>query len=116
MNIPLRAVVGSCPMCIERGKPAVIYRRSHKSVTMRCNKCGLQWTMTLARIHKAASKQATFPHDDLSEQLRDAVKAGYQVVAADTEYAACVAAARGRGARSRMEQLERRKVIRLGSQ
>jgi hypothetical protein len=32
----------------------VIYRRSDKSVTMRCEKCGLQWTMTWAKIHQAA--------------------------------------------------------------
>jgi len=37
------------------GDRVVIYRRSPKSITMRCNKCGLHWTMTRAKIHKAAT-------------------------------------------------------------
>ena len=42
----------------------VIYRRSHKSVTMRCQACGLQWTMTWAKINKAAMHHAATPHAD----------------------------------------------------
>ena len=36
-------------------EPAVIYRRSNHSVTFRCQACHLQWTITLASLHRAAS-------------------------------------------------------------
>jgi hypothetical protein len=69
----LRRMIGKCPLCSSVNKDleeelgesqrdedglgplrAVIYRRSAISVTMRCDKCGLQWTLTLQKIHDAA--------------------------------------------------------------
>jgi len=51
----------SCPVCtsleprLQSGfGHTVIYRRSHRSITFRCNKCGAKWTMTLANLHKVA--------------------------------------------------------------
>jgi hypothetical protein len=56
----LRAVFGTCPVCTAAGErnpePAIVYRRSKKSVTMKCTNYGLQWAMTWAMIHKAVSK------------------------------------------------------------
>jgi hypothetical protein len=57
-----RLTVGACPSCAvfdpgwEYGR-TVIYRRSNRSVTMRCEVCGLQWTMTFAKIHQAVNRQ-----------------------------------------------------------
>jgi hypothetical protein len=34
-----------------------VYRRSSRSVTMRCEDCGLQWTMTWVKIHQAMERQ-----------------------------------------------------------
>jgi hypothetical protein len=57
---------GMCPVCSVHvtADPfslplfeAVIYRRSHRSITFRHNKCGAQWTMTLANLHKVALAQ-----------------------------------------------------------
>jgi hypothetical protein len=55
----------------------VIYRRSHKSITMRCEQCGLQWTMTWAKIHQAANaprKGIECPRRGEMASLADATK------------------------------------------
>ena len=62
----LRMVGGTCPACAFISKTpnklgpafeAVIYRLSHRSITFRHDECGAQWTMTLANLHKVASKR-----------------------------------------------------------
>jgi hypothetical protein len=64
----LHSVVSACPHCatfapgIELGR-TVIYRMSNRSVTMRCEVCSLQWTMTLHRISEMA-KRVVGEHDD----------------------------------------------------
>ena len=35
-------------------RPATIYRSSNHSVTFRCQKCSLQWTVTFANLHRVA--------------------------------------------------------------
>jgi hypothetical protein len=45
--------VGICPMC--KYQEAVIYRSSSSSLTMRCKRCGLQWTCTFTKIEQAAT-------------------------------------------------------------
>jgi uncharacterized Zn finger protein len=54
----LHAFVGKCPLCNTIGPPfehmGGVLRRSNRSVTMRCSRCGLQWTMTWLKIHQAA--------------------------------------------------------------
>ena len=48
----------------------MIYRRSNHSVTFRCKACYLQWTITCASLHRAAStfaaafREAGVPADD----------------------------------------------------
>ena len=48
----------------------MIYRRSNHSVTFRCQACYLQWTITWASLHRAAStfaaafREAGVPADD----------------------------------------------------
>jgi len=58
MSFQIRMLVGTCPLCSAAGRHllalGVIYRRNHRSVTMRCERCHLQWTMTWAKIHQAA--------------------------------------------------------------
>jgi hypothetical protein len=56
----IRDAVGRCPLCSQYndsfGAPcqsSAIYRRSGRSVTMRCDSCGLQWTVTWAQLNKA---------------------------------------------------------------
>ena len=63
----LRQVIGTCPACAvtRRGTlgatvdealghtTGVVYRRSRKSVTMRCQFCGLQWTTTWVNVSQA---------------------------------------------------------------
>jgi len=65
-SIAFRFVAGTCPVCSAHvtADPfslpfleAVIYRRSHRSITFRHDKCGAQWTMTLANLHKVALTQ-----------------------------------------------------------
>jgi hypothetical protein len=57
-----RLAIGACPACsvytasFFAGR-SVIYRRSNRSVTMRCETCGLQWTMTYVQINKAMRRQ-----------------------------------------------------------
>ena len=54
----LRAAAGMCPSCIFLhdlpDRPAMIYRSSNHSVTFRCQRCSLQWTVTLATLHRVA--------------------------------------------------------------
>ena len=47
---------GTCPACREGG--ARVHRRNARSVTMRCRKCRLQWTMTAQRVAEAMQRQA----------------------------------------------------------
>jgi hypothetical protein len=56
----LRQALGICPNCITRsiygvnaGPSGVVYRRSRTSLTMRCDFCGLQWTMTWLKVLQA---------------------------------------------------------------
>jgi hypothetical protein len=49
------ACPGGCP-CFFPGANTVVYRSSHRSVTMRCKTCGIQWTMTWAQLHEAAKR------------------------------------------------------------
>ena len=108
----LRKTAGSCPVCIRHfGKvmyePAVIYRRSDHSVTFRCQTCHLQWMMTLASLHRAASTCAA--------GLREAGKPDdprvrrYDFIAQGTKFAAENAAAR----KSTITRQKKRRVIRL---
>jgi hypothetical protein len=64
--LAFRFVAGACPVCTGNVSSlvdllqcyhAVIYRLSHRSITFRHNKCGAQWTMTLANLHKVALAQ-----------------------------------------------------------
>jgi len=57
------AGASSCPVCTSNYPPlesgfghTVIYRRSDRSITFRCKKCGAQWTMTFANLHKVLSR------------------------------------------------------------
>jgi len=78
----IKMAVGSCPACATyaAGFPndrTVIYRRSRRSITMRCEQCGLQWTMTWVKVHQATSRLASAVPDDktpatsIYEQVRD---------------------------------------------
>jgi hypothetical protein len=55
----LRSLVGNCPHCARFENKlgvkheSVMYRRSEHSITFRCERCKLQWTITLAKLHKA---------------------------------------------------------------
>jgi len=51
----LRAAIGTCPACERRG--AVVYRRSPTSVTMRCNGCRLQWTVTMHQLRRFLKRE-----------------------------------------------------------
>jgi len=73
----------SCPACTSNHPPlqtgfghTVIYRRSHRSITYRCNKCGALWTMTLANLHKVASAmRSVHPYYAwVAEWTKDAAK------------------------------------------
>jgi hypothetical protein len=63
----LRLTAGACPSCSvfvygpANDRPAVVYRRSHRSVTFRCERCRLQWTITLANLHKVCAAKAITP-------------------------------------------------------
>src|SRR6266545_4950694 len=51
--------VTQCPLCgaaDAQQHDGVIYRRSNRSVTLRCRRCGLQWTMTWLKVHQAAKR------------------------------------------------------------
>ncbi len=61
-------------------KPAVIYRRSRSSFTFKCLRCGLQWSVTFAVIHRAVlTRQGDKIDDDprfeaVCEILKDATR------------------------------------------
>ena len=63
-------------------EPAVIYRRSNHSVTFRCQACHLQWTITLASLHHAAStfaagfREAGVADDDFRVKQCDFIARG----------------------------------------
>ncbi len=62
VRFKLRLFVGNCPHCGKGFAPeSHIYRSSRRSVTMRCTICGLQWTMTLHQIAKAAERWGLTP-------------------------------------------------------
>jgi hypothetical protein len=44
--------IDDCPLCSGRG---VTYRSSPASLTMRCGRCGLQWTCTYVKIEQAVT-------------------------------------------------------------
>ena len=81
--------VGACPACamFEPGMGmeaahTVVYRRSARSITMRCEDCGLQWTMTFSKIHEAMRRK-------LADPATDAISAQfYEDLAAMTKPAA----------------------------
>jgi hypothetical protein len=64
----IRQAVGTCPSCAVVLRESlgaqlgvthgVVYRRSRRSLTMRCSFCGLQWTMTWVKIAQAMRRQA----------------------------------------------------------
>jgi hypothetical protein len=46
-----------------QGPTGRVYRSSWRSVTLRCTQCGLQWTMTVHRLAKAAERLAALQPD-----------------------------------------------------
>jgi hypothetical protein len=56
----IRDTIGGCPHCLlwnkSGGTTGAIYRRSRRSVTMRCAFCGLQWTVTAHMLSKATQQ------------------------------------------------------------
>jgi hypothetical protein len=87
---------------------AVIYRRSDTSVTFRCKACYLQWTITRASLHRAAStfaaafREAGVPADDGRVKQCD-------FIASWTKFAVDREAAR----KSTITRQKQRRVIRL---
>jgi hypothetical protein len=72
----LHLAVAGCPHCgSEPGMPTgdtVIYRLSGRSVTFRCNRCTLQWTMTMHRISQmGAHYAARFPDGSFTRRLHE---------------------------------------------
>jgi hypothetical protein len=63
-------LAGNCPASAAHGNPyhiqggGAIYRRSFRSVTMRCNECGLLWTVTFHQLAKVARLYADTNPDD----------------------------------------------------
>jgi hypothetical protein len=55
---------GHCPAGCRNGPlselfpDTVVYRSSKRAVTMRCNDCGLLWTMTIHQLAKSARRNA----------------------------------------------------------
>ena len=63
-------IVSACPHCAlgpPPGSASVIYRLSGSAITMRCNLCSLQWSMTLHRVSEMAKLLATRGGDDAFE-------------------------------------------------
>jgi len=58
VTLLLTMAVGTCPYCGPDAGGAVVYRSSTRSVTMRCRDCGLQWTMTIHLLARAAQQWA----------------------------------------------------------
>jgi hypothetical protein len=72
-------------------RPGCVYRSSRRSVTLRCTRCGLLWTMTVHQIAKVAARLATLRGEaDIAAASRE------QWAAAWAEWAACVPERRGR--------------------
>lgn len=55
----------------------MVYRWSPKSITMRCDRCGLQWMMTLNKIHWAlkAERKAKHKPDETTALIKALIKA-----------------------------------------
>ena len=70
----LSVCIGACPSCavfataFDNGH-SVIYRRSSNSVTMRCEDCGLQWTMTWAKVNAAMHRHLATDLDERSAHV-----------------------------------------------
>ena len=82
----LQLAIGACPSCavwVAAGMASrsVVYRRSNRSITMRCEVCGLQWTVTYAKLHAAMKRQ-------LAGGLDPDTAALYERIAELTEFAA----------------------------
>jgi hypothetical protein len=114
-SFQIRLAAGACPSCamFEPGwaklgscsgnSPGVIYRRSAHSVTFRCNRCKLQWTITLANLHRCAAAKAITPGE--SEMP------WYQFIADETAFAVECEAKR----KSTISRQTNRRVWRLGN-
>jgi hypothetical protein len=106
----LRFIFGDCPCCnygISNNPlrdPAVIYRRSQHSVTFRCNVCRLQWTITWANIHRAASAVIDYRRSARKKPIWD-----YEAIAQGTKFAA----EREIKRKSSITRQTRRRAIRL---
>jgi hypothetical protein len=110
----IRSVAGICPSCaLSRtfgGEQStslkdvlgVIYRRSDTSITFRCQHCELQWTVTLANLHKAAQSKI----ESISDET---LKCFYDYVIAGTQFAAEREAER----KNAIKKQTHRRVIRL---
>jgi hypothetical protein len=113
----IRLVAGVCPSCaydisnMMDIKLGVIYRRSNHSVTFRCNHCSLQWTVTLANLHRVAKRKAAAAKADAcgSDDPAAIGLAAATMVARGTAFAAEHEAAR----RTAIKRQLNRRVIRL---
>lgn len=75
----LKDMLGTCPVCVVTGRHTLgalaggahgeVYRRSHTSLTMRCQFCSLQWTMTWAKIAQAMRWQVDKRGDGLAKVI-----------------------------------------------
>jgi hypothetical protein len=112
----VRAAFGSCSACGARHSPAVIYRRSWHSVTFKCKACSLQWTITLANMHRAAKTQAEIWRGSDHKNAAAFVNL-YEDIAMGTRDAVEDEAKRRNTITTNMDmtQLKERSVIRLGS-
>src|SRR5262249_5695772 len=91
-------------------EPGVIYRRSNHSITFRCNHCSLQWTVTLANLHRAAKRKAAhLENSDPNNRITAVIAAASAIVARGTAFAAEHEAAR----RTSIKRQTKRRVIRL---
>ena len=107
IRVALRVAAGPCPSCVflgePGGKPAVIYRRSRYSITYRCPRCSLQWTVTFAVLHRVATKR-------LAKGLKDPhMAAVYETIAEATKFTVEREAKR----KSTITRQKNRRVIRL---
>lgn len=96
MHFSLRMIAGNCPLLCGAGGlgMAQIYRSSTRSVTFRCPKCTLQWTVTIHRLAKAFGTQ-------VAEADGSEVGRGMAAIHAElSEWAAALDEDRGRQKRS----------------
>ena len=108
----LKGTAGYCPVCTgmlgKQEDKTVIYRRSDTSVTFRCEACYLQWTITWASLHRAAStfaaafREAGVAADDVRVKQCDFIANG-------TKFAVEREAKR----KSTITRQKKRRVIRL---